>query len=194
MDTLMSLNAEHLFRCRVVIGRLGEMDAAGWWNTNGVLGPLGAAALRRNFNKSHWFAQARAVFAVAAARCQEVFSLPQDSVSLWHFPPEIEDEIHQRWPDWLKENELERWKPFFEEVSHLQERDPTAALLRLGLADEQDAEAVRRLRRSHELRSVLVPSGQVIDDRAVALLSLAFSLAEPGKLAVPYMRWNTEQN
>jgi hypothetical protein len=64
----------------------------------------------------------------------------------------------------------------------------------LGLADEQDAEAVRRLRRSHELRSVLVPSGQVIDDRAVALLSLAFSLAEPGKLAVPYMRWNTEQN
>jgi hypothetical protein len=31
-----TLNLEHLFQLRLAIARLGEMDNAGWWNTNGT--------------------------------------------------------------------------------------------------------------------------------------------------------------
>jgi hypothetical protein len=188
----MSISPEHLFKCRAVIARLGEMDMAGWWNTNGLLGPLGAATLRRNFAKSHWFAQARAVSAVATARCQEVFPVPEDCISIWQVPPAIEDEIEQQWPVWLKA--CDEWGPFFQTVSQLQERDPIPALLSLGLADERDADAARRLRRSHDFRAVLVGGVETLDDRSVAQLSLAFAHSEGGKLAVPYMRWTTRRN
>jgi hypothetical protein len=88
----MSLRAEHLFKCRVVIARLGEMDksGAGWWNTTGLLSSVGVSALKRNFPYTHWFAQARAVIAVAGARSSEVFPLPKSCVSLWSLPPDLE--------------------------------------------------------------------------------------------------------
>ena len=53
---------ERLFRLRLVVARLGEMDNAGWWNTNGLLGGRGAFVFRRGFPTTHAFAQARAVF------------------------------------------------------------------------------------------------------------------------------------
>jgi len=88
----MNLDTDHLFKCRVVVARLGEMDqtGTGWWNTSRLLGSVGAAALRRNFPFTHWFAQARAVIAVASHRSSEVFPLPKDCVSLWKLPPDVE--------------------------------------------------------------------------------------------------------
>ncbi|MGE4057006.1 MAG: BrxE family protein [Vicinamibacterales bacterium] len=49
---------------RLTVARFGEMNLAKWWNTKGQLGPLGTAALRRGFPRTHRFAQARSVFAV----------------------------------------------------------------------------------------------------------------------------------
>ena len=46
---------------------------------------MGAAALRRGLPRTHYFAQARSVFAVAAHRCDEVFN-PPDTVTLWRLP------------------------------------------------------------------------------------------------------------
>ena len=44
------------------------------------------------FPRTHYFAQARSVFAVAAYRCHEVFD-PPDSVTLWRLPEAIEEEF-----------------------------------------------------------------------------------------------------
>ena len=99
----MSLRADHLFKCRVVVARLGEMDRAGarWWNTAGLLSSVGVSALKRNFPYTHWFAQARAVIAVAGARSSEVFPLPKSCVSLWSFPPDVEVRLSEEWPQWI---------------------------------------------------------------------------------------------
>src|SRR6266446_9683397 len=60
------LNFDRLLKLRLVVARFGEMDLAKWWNTRGQLGRLGTAAMRRGFPRTHYFAQSRSVFAVAA--------------------------------------------------------------------------------------------------------------------------------
>lgn len=60
----MPLDLDHLLRLRLAVARFGEMDAAQWWNTKGVLGRLGAMAWPRNFPRTHAFARARTVFTV----------------------------------------------------------------------------------------------------------------------------------
>src|ERR1700681_3139096 len=80
-----SIDLDRVFRLRLVVARFGEMDLARWWNTRGQLGRLGSAALRRGFPRTHHFAQARSVCAVAAHRCREIFD-PPDCVTLWQLP------------------------------------------------------------------------------------------------------------
>jgi hypothetical protein len=80
--TQTTIDLDRLLKLRLVVARFGEMDLAKWWNTKGQLGRLGAAALRRGFPRTHHFAQARSVFAVAAHRCTEVFD-PSGGVTLW---------------------------------------------------------------------------------------------------------------
>src|SRR5207245_7424225 len=84
------MNLELLLKLRLVIGRHGEMDLAKWWNTKGQLGRFGTVALRRGFPRTHYFAQARSAFAVAAHRCKEVFD-PLGCVTLWHLDEQTED-------------------------------------------------------------------------------------------------------
>ena len=105
---------ERLLKLRVVVARIGEMDRAQWWNTRGQLGPLGAIALRRGLPRTHYFAQARSVFAVAAHRCAEVFD-PPGSVTLWRLPSDIEEAFEARWEHWL--DAASDWSPFFGLVS-----------------------------------------------------------------------------
>ena len=89
---------------RLVVARHGEMDRAGWWNTNGMLGRYGAIALERGLPRTHRFAQARVVFAVARARCEELFDAP-GSVTLWRLPAEVEDQFDEHWQAWLGERD-----------------------------------------------------------------------------------------
>ena len=77
VSTQGPLDFEHLMKLRLVVARYGEMDLAGWWNTKGMLGRLGGMALKRGFPHTHYFAQARVVFAVARQRCKELFDPPQ---------------------------------------------------------------------------------------------------------------------
>ena len=83
---------------RLVIARLGEMDGAGWGNTRGVLGANGTFVFRRTFPQTHRVAQARAVFAVARSRCQEVFA-PANCATLWNLPAEIENKFEDQWQE-----------------------------------------------------------------------------------------------
>ena len=135
-----AIDLDRLLKLRLVVARFGEMDLAKWWNTKGQLGRLGAAALRRGFPRTHHFAQARSVFAVAAHRCAEVFD-PPGCVTLWRLPEAIEEEFDARWEHWL--DHADDWTPFFEKLEDLQGTDLVAVLRVFELVSDRDVESVR---------------------------------------------------
>src|SRR5690349_19878580 len=120
-----SIDLDRLLKLRLVVARFGEMDIARWWNTGGQLGRLGAAALARGFPRTHRFAQARSVFAVAAHRCAEVFD-PPGCVTLWRLPESIEEAFDARWEHWL--DHASDWERFFASLTRIESRDLTEAL------------------------------------------------------------------
>jgi hypothetical protein len=178
-----SVDFDRLLKLRLVVARFGEMDVAKWWNTTGQLGRLGAAALRRGFPRTHHFAQARSVFAVAAHRCAEVFN-PPDCVTLWRLPEAIEEEFDSRWEHWM--DLAAAWQPFFHKLEALEGSDLHATLRTFQVTNDRDAEAFARLRRSPEGRGVPLPGVFSGTDDEVALLALGFARGEVGALAVPY--------
>jgi hypothetical protein len=179
----VTLDFDRLLKLRLVVARYGEMDLARWWNTRGQLGRLGTAATRRGFPRTHYFAQARSVFAVAASRCREVFD-PPNSVTLWQLSEGVEEEFGARWERWL--DAAEAWAPFFTGLETLPAEDLKGTLQSLDLVTAAEAEAFPRLRRSAEGRSVPLSSPFSGTDQDVACLALGFARGEPGSLAVPY--------
>jgi hypothetical protein len=186
-DSKDAVDLDRLFKLRVVVGRFGEMDAARWWNTTGQLGKYGATALRRGFPRSHYFAQARSVFAVAAHRCSEVFD-PPGCATLWRLPEAIEEEFEARWELWLDDGAS--WIPFFQGLEELQLVELALALQTLNLIGDRDLELFARLRRTAEGRAVPLP-GVFQSNADVNLLALGFARSEPAALAVPYIRCAT---
>jgi hypothetical protein len=183
--SLSPINLDRLLKLRLIVARVGEMDIAKWWNTRGQLGRLGAAALRRGFPRTHYFAQARCVFAVAAHRCKEVFD-PPGCVTLWRLPEAIEEEFEMRWEYWL-DNSAD-WQYFFQKLADISSADLFANLQALELVNEQAVEALVRFRRSAEGRAVSIPGLFNATDGDVTQLALGFSRGEVGGLAVPYQR------
>jgi hypothetical protein len=179
------LDYDRLLKLRLVVARFGEMDLARWWNTKKQLGKPGADVLRRGFPRTHRFAQARAVFAVAAHRSAEVFDPPL-SVTLWRLPEAIEEEFEARWETWL--DHAGDWTPFFEELEALPGSDLVGALRSRELVADGDVEAYGRLRRSAEGRAVPLSGVFTGSDADIALLALGFARGAPGALAVPYAR------
>jgi hypothetical protein len=153
--TQTAIDLDRLLKLRLVVARFGEMDLAKWWNTKGQLGRLGAAALRRGFPRTHHFAQARSVFAVAAHRCAEVFD-PPGCVTLWRLPENIEEEFDARWEHWL-ENASD-WAPIFQRLEDLQNSDLVEALGSFEIVSDPDIERFVKLRRSAEGRAVPLPA------------------------------------
>jgi hypothetical protein len=100
-----ALDLDRLLKLRLAIGRLGEGDRAAWWNTRGQLGATGGKAVSRGFPRTHHFAQARAVFAVADARSAEVFE-PTGCVTLWRLDARTEESFDGRWERWLDHGRL----------------------------------------------------------------------------------------
>lgn len=170
-------------RLRLVVARVGEMDNARWWNTSGQLGRLGGLTLRRGFPRTHGFAQARSVFAVAAHRCAEVFDPPR-SVTLWKLPAAIEDAFESRWMQWLEA--AESWQPFFEQLANIQGTDLMAVFEGLGLAHADTAASVHSLKRSPAAPALQIPAAEGLTDALVTRLAFGFSKGEPGALVVPY--------
>ncbi len=159
--TSPSIDLDRLMKLRLVVARFGEMDLARWWNTKGQLGKYGSAALRRGFPRTHRFAQARAVFAVAAHRCSEVFE-PPGSVTLWQLPEATEEEIDARWERWL--DNASEWEPFFEKLEKIAGTDLASILRDLDLVTATDVEAAGKLRRPADGRAVL-PPGRLLRNR-----------------------------
>ena len=109
----------------------------------GQLGSYGAKVLKRGFPRTHYFAQARSVFAVAAHRCAEVFD-PPDAVTFWRLPDEVEEAFDARWEGWL--DTAASWTPFFESVAALKDFDVAVALKSFSLVDDADVEAAAKLK------------------------------------------------
>jgi hypothetical protein len=183
--TNASIDFDQLLKLRLVVARFGEMDLAKWWNTRGQLSRLGTAAIRRGFPRTHYFAQARSVFAVAAHRCREVFDAPE-SVTLWQLPEAVEEEFESHWERWL--DQTDEWKPFFQRLESLQENDLKIALRSFAAPSDDDSELFSRLRRSAEGRAVPLPAPFTSTNQDVVSLALGFARGGPGALAVPYAR------
>lgn len=179
------VDLERLLKLRLVVGRLGEMDRAQWWNTRGQLGPYGALALKRGMPRTHYFAQARSVFAVAAHRCVEVFD-PPGSVTLWRLPADIEEAFDAQWEHWL--DHAADWTPFFEQIAALEGTDVVASLRAAGLVTADELARSDSLRTSAEGRAVPLPAPYAGTDEDHAVLALGFGRGRQGALAVPYAR------
>ena len=180
-----TVDLDRLLKLRLVVARLGEMDRLAWWNTQGMLGPYGKKALSRGFPRTHYFAQARAVFAVARHRSKEVYD-PPGSMTLWKLPADLEDQFEARWHDWLED--LETWSPFFEELEALEGNDLLGALADRDLITDEHREQVGRLNRSAEKKAVLITAHDGPTDESLTLLAAAFARGEMGALALPYLR------
>jgi hypothetical protein len=174
----------HLFRLRLAIARFGEMDAARWWNSK-TLGKLGPLAFRRGFPRSHYFAQARAAFAIATQRCKETFD-PPSCMTLWHLPAEIEIDFESQWPLWVRD--FDAWKPFFAQIENVSHHDLLQWMLELQLVEEKDLEFPRSLKRAADNRAVPINGVYTPSKEIFNTLALGFFRSEPGQLAVPYAR------
>lgn len=179
------INFEHLFKLRLVVARHGEMDAARWWNSHGVLGRRGAVVFKRGFPTTHMFAQARVAFEVARARCRELFD-PPASMTLWNLPATIEDQFEVQWQSWL--DDTEKWTAVFQVIETQDGTDLLKAMSELDLLSQMDLDAVGKLRRSAENRAVPVPGIYLPSNPIITLLAAAFSRSEPGSPAIPYAK------
>jgi hypothetical protein len=179
----MPLSFDHVMRLRLVVARVGEMDCARWWNTRGQLGRMGMMTVARGLPRTHRFARARAVFAVAAARCEAHYS-PQGSVTLWRLSPALDEEMEASWGEWLDRQEA--WAPLFEQLEAWTGDDLLAALDATGLMTSVVGRKLKSLRVDESGRGVCVPAAE-LDDDTMTILTAAFSLSPPGDLVVPYV-------
>lgn len=161
------------------------MDRAGWWNTTEMLGRRGAIVVQRGLPRTHRFAQARVVFAVARARSEELFDAP-GSVTLWRLPAEVEDQFEDRWQTWI--SDPDSWNPFFDELATAEPSDLLSELASHDLISPEQTEAVQALRRSAEGRAVQLTGQRVLDDELVTLLAAGFVKGEPRAPAIPYAK------
>lgn len=181
------IDFDRLLKLRIVVARYGEMDSARWWNTKGQLGRLGAIALMRGFPRTYAFAQARAVFAVAAHRCEQVFR-PPDAMTLWHLPAAVEEEFDARWETWL--DAATDWESFFASVRTVPNTTLVDWLLYLDLISEETRACLATLKRAAEGRAVPLPKREV-SKGLLDLLAAGFSKGDVERLAVPYVSGTT---
>lgn len=181
----MSIDYDRLFKLRLIIARYGEMDRMGWWNTKGILSAMGKVVYERGFPRTSPFAQARAVFAVARARTQELWN-PVGCATLWSLPPQVEDAFEDHWQGWTDNGDA--WRPFFGALEKLGNGDLLEDLRALGTIDARIDQDARELRRSADNRAVLLPGMRAMDDTTLGLLGAGFFRGEKGILAVPYAR------
>ena len=179
------LDLEWLLKVRTVVARIGEMDLAKWWNSNGQLGPQGASVLRRGLPRTHYFAQTRSVCMVAAARCAQIFD-PPGSVTLWRLTDALEERLDVLWEGWL--DHASSWRPFFERVASVKSTDVPVSLKEFGLVTEEEIAAGRSLKKSADGRSMQIPELFDGGRQTVAMLALSFAAGSPGNLVVPYAR------
>jgi hypothetical protein len=182
---LPMIDSDRLFKLRLVVARHGEMDGARWWNTEGLLGSNGALAVTRGFPRTHYFAQARLAFAVAAARCREVFAPPDRASTLWQLPAEVEDGFQRNWREWQKEGD--EWNDFLEALVEHRTGDLVDVLASFGLVSDSHRGSLSSLVPGPG-KSVEAPTASTLNDDLLILLAAGFARGAQGELVVPFAR------
>lgn len=180
----MAIDLERLFRLRAAVGRFGEMDAAGWWNTQGVLGARGAAAYKRGLPETHFFARVRVVTAVAAERSGMVY--PAGGVAtLWSLPPALERSLSFQERSWATNGSRDEWVAFESALTSPRE-DLVAWLSELGLVQDEVGGEVAGLAAEPGGKGIAVPGP--VTDKTIQQLALGHSWGGPKHLVVPFIR------
>ena len=176
------LELDRLLKLRLVVGRAGEADLHGWWNTQGVLGPIGESLFRRGFPRTHPWARARVVFEVARQRCLERYPNPK-AVTLWNLPAVIEDAFDHRWASWIESTD--QWSPFFRKLQTLTSAPLLESLMDFDLWHMSHTKVLSNLAHQGSL-DVQLPH-QPLNDASLTLLAGAFSFSEKGSPIVPWL-------
>jgi hypothetical protein len=182
------IDIERLFQLRAAVGRFGEMDGAGWWNTQGVLGARGAAVYNRGLPRTGLLARVRVVTVVAAERSRTVYPAPGVH-TLWNLPPALERSLsfHQR--SWVTSGRLGEWDAFESSVAAAPDRNLGGWLTDLGLLDEGVADQATALTSDPGGMGVQVPGP--LTDRSIQLLAAGHGRGGPKNLVVPFIRAET---
>ena len=182
-----ALDLDRLLRLRLVVGRVGEADLNGWWNTQGVLGTIWETLFRRGFPRTQHWARARVVFEVARQRCLERYPNPK-AVTLWSLPAAVEDAFDQRWASWAEATD--QWSPLFQRLNNLVSAPLTDQLAGFDLWTPADGKALTGLATGGG-PDVKV-ARQILDDQSLTLLAGAFTLSEKGLPTVPWIDLGVE--
>jgi hypothetical protein len=186
----VAIDLERLFRLRAAVGRFGEMDAAGWWNTQGVLGARGAAVYKRGLPETHFLARVRVVTAVAAERSRTIY--PATGVAtLWSLPPALERSLSFRERSWATNGSRDSSADFAAAVQS-PSGDLSAWLSELGLVDKAVAEKASGIEPDQGGKGVPVPGP--VTNEAIQLLALGHGRGGVKNLVVPFIRDGLEPN
>lgn len=180
----MAIDLERLFRLRAAVGRFGEMDGAGWWNTQGVLGARGGAVYKRGLPETHFLARVRVVTAVAAERSRTIYPAT-GAATLWSLPPALERSLSFQERSWATNGARDDWTDF---AAALQapSGDLTAWLSELGLVDEAVVAKAAGLEPDPGGKGVLIPGP--VTNEAIQLLALGHARGGARNLLVPFIR------
>jgi len=181
--TEVDVDIVRLFKFRVIVARYGEADRNRWWSTNGQLGPLGTAALRKVFLNTYRFAAAYSVFESAQARCEEQYD-PPNSVNLWRLTEIIEQAVEEESEYWCDTSD--EWEPFFNRVETIDGPDLIAIFKSFDLIREGDMEAFAKLQLTAEGRAIEIPGRFNSQDSDVAMLAMGFAFGGPLHLVAPH--------
>ena len=184
----MTIDLNNLFKLRAAVGRYGEMDVAGWWNTLGVLAPQGAAVYKRGLARTHFFARVRLVSSVARLRSASIFPAPRVA-TLWSLPPALERDLSFEERTWATNaNGGEEWQDFEAALASPDTDDLVEWLAGLGLTTPDIASWIDSLAAAPGHKGIEVPGP--INDSAIRSLAAAHTRAGNKDLIVPFIQDN----
>ena len=184
--TPVSLDLSRLFKLRAAVGRFGEMDCAGWWNTHGVLGARGAAVYKRGLPRTHFLARVRVVSSIAEERSNSVYPAP-GVATLWSLPAAMERALSFQERAWATNGGRgDEWVEFETAIAEPPSDDLRAWLVDLGLVEAGVAESMASLPLAPGGKGVPVPGP--VNTEAVQLLAVAHSRGSPRSLVVPFIQ------
>ena len=181
----MDIDLDLLFKLRAAVGRFGEMDSAGWWNTQGVLGARGRAVYKRGLPQTHFLARVRVVSSVADERSRSLYPAP-GVATLWSLPPAMERALSFQQCAWATDGVQEERTEFDKTLASPPSSDLAAWLADLGLVEPDVARRVASFAPVPGGRGIPVPGP--ISNEAIQLLAAGHSRGGPKDLIVPFIK------
>ena len=182
---LTEQEAHQVLVARLHIARLGEADAQGWWQTDGVLGPDGAFVGRRVLPLTHPTARARVVLAVARHGCRERHPHPS-ALNLFSLGPSAEDVLDALLA--RRASDQAFWSKFLPHLEALERHaDPRQVLTTSRIVTEEDLKMIEALPLGPGGRSLPIPSGNDTNE-TLRRLTAGFVRSTRRNLIVPFLR------